>query len=189
MIGLRPGELYALEERDVDLAGRTLRVERALADDGSYIGSTKTGATREVDLSAEAVTVLRTQLTRWKEAKLRRGWREVPPTLFCSTAGTIADPSGVRQAFRRVCREAGLATPTGRARFSPHGLRHTFASLHLQAGTDVYYVQRMLGHEDISMTVGVYGSAFRPDRRATLDALDRVAPEPEQESTGKAQPA
>jgi integrase len=178
LTGLRPGELLALTDRDIDLERRTLRVERALADDGSDVGSTKTGERRDVDLSSEAVAVFRQVLARWKAEKLRRGWRETPPALFCSTAGTYADPSGVRQAFRRVCREAKLVTPEGRARFTPHGLRHTFAALHLQAGTDVYYVSTMLGHADIGLTVGTYGAWLKPDRRHTLDALDRLPIEP-----------
>ena len=67
---------------------------------------------------------------------IRRNPTSTPPALFCSTVGTYADPSGVRQAFRRVCRETKLLTQEGRVRFSHHGLRHTFASLHLQAGSD-----------------------------------------------------
>ncbi len=106
-------------------------------------------------------------LVRRRAEKLRRGWPELPRPLFCSTAGTSADPSGVRQAFRKVCTKAkGLlrdqAGADGQPKpvppFTPHGLRHTFAALHLQAGTDVYYVSRMLGHADISLTVHTYGA-------------------------------
>jgi integrase len=122
-------------------------------------------------------------MTRRRAEKLRRGWPELPAPLFCSTAGTAADPSGVRAAFRRVCvaaqlvaiRPRGDGTPTLSPRFTPHGLRHTFAALHLQAGTDVYYVSRMLGHADISLTVSTYGAWLTPHRRAAVDALDRTA--------------
>src|SRR5262249_2819975 len=72
---------------------------------------------------------------------LRRPWRALPTPLFCSTTGTYADPSVVRTAFRRICVAAqlialrlgmeGTATPS--PRFAPHGLRHTYAALHLQA--------------------------------------------------------
>jgi integrase len=41
--------------------------------------------------------------------------------------------------------------------FTPHSLRHTFASLLLTAGTDVYNVSRMLGHASIQETVDTYG--------------------------------
>jgi integrase len=186
LTGLRPGEVYALEERDVDLDRRRLRVERTLSDDGTRVDTPKGGFSREVDLSNEAVRVLRAHLVRRREEKLRRQWRELPRPLFCSTTGTYADPSGGREAFRAVCRKAGLVSEqTGAdgkvprvARFTPHGLRHTFAALHLQAGTDVYYVSRMLGHADISLTVHTYGAWLKPNRRAGIDALDRTPAEP-----------
>jgi integrase len=187
LTGLRPGELYALEEADLDLDARTLRVKRTLSDDGERIDSPKGGIGRDVDLSNEAVRVLRGHLTRRREDTLRRkSWRELPKPLFCSTAGTYADPSGVREAFRRVCAAAGLVEqrpatdgekPRMGPRFTPHGLRHTYAALHLQHGTDVYYVSQQLGHASIELTVSTYGAWLKPNRRAAVDALDRTPAE------------
>jgi integrase len=185
LTGLRPGELYGLEERDVDLAHRRLRVERTLSDDGQDVGDVKGGIPRDVDLSNEAMRVLRAHLTRRREEKLSRGWRRLPRPLFCSTVGTYADPSGMRAAVRKVCAAAGLVAerpgkdgkPRLAARFTPHGLRHTWAALHLQEGTDVYYVSRMLGHADISLTVNTYGAWLKPKRRPNIDMLDRT-PDP-----------
>jgi integrase len=150
-----------------------------------------------VDLSNEAVRVLRAHLTRRREETLRRGWRALPARFFCGKDGTDTAPTGVREAFYRVCLAAGLSqkrpaaerqvaagtigkpTATERLvpRFTPHGLRHTYAALHLQHGTDVYYVSRQLGHADIALTVGTYGAWLRPNRRAAVDALDRIAAE------------
>lgn len=186
LTGLRPGEVYALEEADLDLERRRARVERTLSDDGQRVDTPNGGFSREVDLSNEAVRVLRAHLVRRKEEKLRRGWAELPRPLFCSTAGTSPDPSGVRQAFRAVCRAAGLTREQIRsdggwglvARVTPHGLRHTYAALHLQEGTDVYYVSQMLGHADISLTVHTYGAWLQPHRRTAVDALDRTPAEP-----------
>src|SRR5690349_9530660 len=154
LAGLRPGEVYALEERDIDLIGKGLRVERTLSDDGERVDTPKGGVSREVPLSNEAVRVLRKHITQRKREKLEREWPALPRPLFCSTAGTYPDPSIVRRAFRAVCREATLTReqpgPDGKPRqvprFTPHGLRHTYAALHLQAGTSVYDVQQWLGH-------------------------------------------
>jgi integrase len=41
--------------------------------------------------------------------------------------------------------------------FSPHSLRHTFASLPLQQGESPVYVQRPLGHASIQLTVDTHG--------------------------------
>src|SRR6266511_4340691 len=61
LTGLRQGELFALRDRNVDLEGKTVRVEN-----GTYAGElvpVKTRASRRrVDLSSTAVRVLRRQL-------------------------------------------------------------------------------------------------------------------------------
>ena len=75
--GLRPGEAYALQPGDLNLAGRTLRVERALSDDGR-IKSTKTYETRVVDLSAELTEHLRAYLTRCELEQMAAGGTESP---------------------------------------------------------------------------------------------------------------
>src|SRR5262245_50380060 len=72
-------------------------------------------------------------------------------------------------------RRAPAATP-GRPQRSRVS-RRTYAALHLQHGTDVYYVSRQLGHADIALTVGTYGAWLRPNRRAAVDALDRIPTE------------
>jgi integrase len=183
LTGLRPGELLGLEERDLDLTHRTLRVERALSVDGHRIDTPKGGCGRDVELSNEACRILRAHLSRRREEKLSRGWRALPRPLFSSTAGTYADPSGMRAAFRKVCLAGGFTDQrpgrdgTSRlvAKFSPHGLRHTYAALHLQYGTmDIYYLSHQLGHASIELTVSTYGAWLKPNRRATIDALDRT---------------
>jgi integrase len=82
-------------------------------------------------------------------------------------------PWNLADAARRY--EAGESVAQIAQALSPHGLRHTYASLLLQAGVDVYYVSRMLGHADIGMTVGTYGAWLQPNRRPAIDALDPVA--------------
>ena len=51
---------------------------------------------------------------------------------------------------------------------TPHDLRHTAASLAVQAGANVKAVQRMLGHASAAMTLDVYADLFDDD-------LDNVA--------------
>jgi hypothetical protein len=41
--------------------------------------------------------------------------------------------------------------------FTPHSLRHTYASLLIQQGESPVYVQRQLGHSSIQLTVDLYG--------------------------------
>lgn len=52
-----------------------------------------------------------------------------------------------------------------------HDLRHTFATRLIQAGVDVFTVQRILGHSTITMTMR-YVHSFEPEMRAAVEKLD-----------------
>lgn len=65
-------------------------------------------------------------------------------------------PRPVQRAFARALKAAEFPI-----HFTPHGLRHTFASVLLSDGVSPAYVQRMLGHSSIRMTVDLYGQWLR----------------------------
>ena len=56
--------------------------------------------------------------------------------------------------------------------FSPHCLRHSYASLLLQQGESPVYVQRQLGHASIKLTVDTYGRWLPMGNTAAVDRLD-----------------
>ena len=91
----------------------------------------------------------------------------MPPWVFCSETGTPLNKSNVRRAFNRLLKRADLP-----AHFSPHCLRHTFASLLLQQGESPVYVQRQLGHASIKLTVDTYGNWLPMGNKAAVDRLD-----------------
>ena len=53
-----------------------------------------------------------------------------------------------------------------------HDLRHTFASLLLQAGAPITYVSKQLGHADASVTLRVYAHYLPDPSRKDMDLLD-----------------
>lgn len=59
---------------------------------------------------------------------------------------------------------------------TPHDLRHTAASLAVQAGANVKAVQRMLGHASAAMTLDVYAGLFGDDLDAVAALLDSHVP-------------
>lgn len=82
--------------------------------------------------------------------------------------GGVRDDKAMRAAFARTCAAAGLP------RLTPHALRHTYASLQLQRGAPVQYVQRQLGHAAITMTVDRYGSWLPAGDRTQALALEGI---------------
>jgi integrase len=65
------------------------------------------------------------------------------------------------------CQQADESFPT----ITPHGLRHTAASLAVSAGANVKAVQRMLGHAKASMTLDVDADLFDDDLDSVADRL------------------
>jgi integrase len=83
-----------------------------------------------------------------------------------STGAAVHDDSFRNYVWTPILRQAGL-----RYR-KPHTLRHTFASLLIEGGESLKYVQEQLGHHSPAFTLAVYGHLLpRGDRRA-VDRLD-----------------
>jgi len=163
--GMRLGEGLALQSDDLDFAGREIRVVRGFSR--GRLETPKSGIGRTVDMSQQLARVLhRLQIER-KAETLRRGWPQVPAWVFCTQGGTPYDPAFVQRGFKRVVAAAKLPL-----HFTPHCLRHTYASLMLQAGESPVYVQRQLGHASIKMTVDTYGKWLPMGNKAAVDRLD-----------------
>src|SRR5262249_20386659 len=64
-------------------------------------------------------TLRRLEIDRMVE-KVKRGWRELPPWVFCTDEGTPLDESRVRKAFSQALRRAKLPS------FRVYDLRHTY---------------------------------------------------------------
>ena len=56
--------------------------------------------------------------------------------------------------------------------FTPHCLRHTYASILLADGVSPVYVQEQLGHATIELTVSTYGRWLKKRAPGALDRLD-----------------
>jgi integrase-like protein len=103
------------------------------------------------------------------EEALARGAR--PEWVFPAANGPVPHVTA-EDAFKRALRAARLPE-----HFSPHSLRHTYASLLLADGVSPAYVQEQLGHASIDLTVGTYGRWLRKKAPGAVDRLDEVVAE------------
>src|SRR4029450_3918803 len=146
-----------------------IRVARGISR--GQLDTPKSRHGRTVDLSQElARALLRLQIER-KTETLRRGWPALPPWVFCTKRCTPLDTTNADKAFKRILKDAELPL-----HFTPHSLRHPFASLLLEQVESPAYVQRQLGHASIQLTVDTYGRWLPMGNKAAVDRLDDAVP-------------
>jgi len=130
--GLRVSELVHLRIDSINLRQGVARI----------LG--KGNKERLVPLGGEALQWVE-NYSRESRPDLMRG--RISDTLFVTARGA----GMTRQAFwirlKKIGKEAGVTTP-----FSPHTLRHAFATHLLNHGADLRSVQVLLGHSDLSTT-------------------------------------
>lgn len=169
--GLRRGEICGLRFSDFNVERRTLSVVRAIAvgQSRSYIKDTKTtSSSREVPLSGATFEVLLALRSSMEKVLAIRDELGADPYI-CGTwkrNSKYYHPTTLTKEYRVFCSAHGL--PEG-VRF--HDLRHTWATMMVEAGVDAASVASMLGHSRASITLDIYAN---PDTNAKRSAAARI---------------
>jgi len=143
LTGMRLGELLALQWSDIDWRGSTIRVRRSI-----WQGKFQEPKTRN---SVRTIGVTPTLAAALLDHKVQAPWNE-HDLVFTAPDGGMVDPANLRhRVFEPALRVAGLR------KIRIHDLRHTFASLLINQGENLKYVQQQLGHASITTTVDRYG--------------------------------
>jgi integrase/recombinase XerD len=141
-----------------------VRVEDIDFDSGVIqVNKTKNRKAQIVPLSSALSNVLREYLV------YRKG--EGEDFLFCSTCGTQADIRTYQEMLKQYNRGRGVS------KTSAHLYRHTFAKKWILNGGDIFRLQKVLGHSDLTMVreyVNMFGNeiAVDFDKYNPLDNLD-----------------
>ena len=154
-LGLRQGEALGLQWKDVDLDAGTLTVRRALQrlrGKGLVFVEPKSRAGRRTIVLPAS---LRRALQAHEEAQ--RAEREQMPEawhdhdlVFCQYDGKPIDPGADYKAWKRLLVRAEVRN----ARL--HDARHTAATLLLLQGVPARVAMQVLGHSQITLTLGTY---------------------------------
>ena len=172
--GVRRGELFGLQWRDLDETSNRLHVQRAVYQ--GTIGRPKTKhSERRVDLPQPIV------------ARLLAYKKEFPPMgkgfLFRSDSGKHLDPDQwFFKVFQPTVQRAGLNVEPRASdeneeelheqSIGLHSLRHTYASLLAAQGENILYVKKQLGHASINITADLYSHLFR---ETSVSAMERLS--------------
>lgn len=151
--GLRVSEVVHLKVSDIDSRRMVIRVEQGKGARDRY-----------------------TLLAHRTLEVLRQYWRAYRPKEWLfpgQPAKGALSISSVQRVFKEVLHEAGIKKPA-----TVHTLRHSFATHLLEAGTDLYRIQRLLGHTTPKTTT-IYFHLSRKDLGGVRSPIDHL------EETGK----
>lgn len=184
--GLRRGEATALTWADIDLAARTIAVNKSWDFAADKCKQPKTAAgVRTVHiprlladfLAAERANdpdtlyVIHTADGKRMTAQAwKRLWESYMATLNAKYAFDDANRFAVRQ--KRADGSQRGALPIIIRTFTPHELRHTFCTLLYKAGVDVLTAKDQMGHADIGVTMGIYTHLDKAYKAKKMQALD-----------------
>lgn len=149
--GLRVSEVVKLKPEDIDSKRKLIHIKGAKGRKDRY--------------TLLADSVLDT---------LRNYWRQYEPKkwLFSSTKpDRHLHYRSIEKVFANACERANILKDA-----TVHTLRHSFATHLLEAGTDLRYIQELLGHKS-SKTTEIYTHVSRSSISRIVSPLDRLLEE------------
>lgn len=146
--GIRVNESVMIKCADIDLPGRALRL----------VG--KGRRERQVFLTNDWIA----SLTK-AYIDARSSFKLDHPHLLFNLHHAPLSPPAMRSRLAKAARAAGLEMHV-----TPHMLRHTAATQLIEAGVDIRYIQRLLGHASLSTTEIYTHVSDRALRRVVSDA-------------------
>ncbi len=129
MAGIRKQELLNLKYADVDIENLSI-----------FIRQGKGSKDRIIPISYKLAEALQ------KYLEVRKKAYKTCPEFFCSYTHDMGfTASGLKRLVEKINKVSGI-------KFKIHKLSHTFATLKLEGGCDIYSLSKMMGHSDIKTT-------------------------------------
>jgi integrase len=173
--GMRPEEYLGLKWSDVDLDKGTATVRRTLVrrkGGGWYFGEPKTSRSRRtVPLPSSIVRALHAHRRAQAENRLKLGpFYQNNELVFATGEGT---PHNLRNLTQRHFQPA-LTRAKLPLIFRLYDLRHSCATLLLQAGENPKVVSERLGHASIVLTLDTYSHVLPSMQQAATEKLESI---------------
>lgn len=140
--GIRRSELLGLKWSDFDFSNCTLHIQRAVVQTKGKILIDKPkseSSDRIVPFSAELGEYLKSCVNN---------------NVFVVGTSVPLSPSTYAAQFKKFMDK--LSRSTAIPALTPHELRHTYGTLLRESGVDIYTIQKVMGHSDISITADIY---------------------------------
>lgn len=184
--GMRPGELFALREKDIDLKEGTINIEHSLLYqklDGDeqktfHLGGPKTSSSyRTIPINSFCRAALEKQIIQKRVIMNKLSTKkdlEFPDLLFTTKFGTPLNSQLYCDAIGKIVDEINLMKDPldYMEKFSGHCFRHTFATRCFEAGIAPKTVQAYLGHASLQMTMDLYTDVLEKKKVDDMKLLE-----------------
>jgi integrase len=156
--GARQGELFGLKWSNVLWETSQIHIQRTF-NNGAWYRPKSKASIRKIDLGPIVIRQL-------KKCKLACPLSELD-LVFPNESGNPLDHGHV---LRHFFWPALDAAELPKIRF--HDLRHTFASLLIEQGQNIKYIQKQLGHSKPSVTMDIYAHLMNEENPAAAKKLE-----------------
>lgn len=168
--GMRMSELIGLTWDRVDFERNTITVDRQLQrhNRAFYLAPLKTrGGRRTIPMSSSLIEKLKAMKGGALLAPVSE-FSSVPDLVFLNSSGQPHHRKTVLKTVNQTMRAANVPM------VGFHALRHTCASILINAGADALRVQRQLGHSSVRMTLETYSHLFEERLQGNVDLIDKA---------------
>ena len=188
--GMRIGEAFGVCWDDVDFDAMTISIKRQAQWDVEkqqwYMTAPKYDSFRTIEMDEKLGEIL--QREHEKQLRARQYYGERYTQLFVSVDGIINTTGEGNKIFPVAVREDGtyigprtmqhasgvIHHELGYPEFTFHSLRHTHATMLVESGAPIKYVQERLGHKDAQVTMRIYSHLSqkqKSDGRALINKI------------------
>ncbi|NSN05931.1 site-specific integrase [Enterococcus faecalis] len=163
--GMRKSELSALNWSDIDWTNQTVNINKNISytTGNRSISTTKTTSSdRTITIDDKSLSILKKWKLEQKKELLSRGIRVKADTkqlIFSNTSNQIL-PSNILWKRLKKYKQFNI---------SPHGFRHTHASLLFESGASIKQVQERLGHSNVNTTLDIYTHVTKDAEKGVAD--------------------
>lgn len=176
--GMRQGELFALTWADIDFSDLTIRINKnhscvkdiVTNKQVNFTTDAKTAKSKRIiPLANRTKKILLEHMKEQKIALLKIGIIQNETTLvFGTIVNTPLDSSNILKELKKVYASIGIPDKTF------HDLRHTYATRLFELGEPAKTVQELLGHSNVSITLGTYTHVLEKQKIKTASLIDSL---------------
>lgn len=164
--GCRLGEAGALMIGDV--SKNNVKISRTITR--TEVGGYEIGIDAKTEAGKRTIPMNEEAQQAWKAQKdfnsAIDGAISISDPVFRAPRGSLIKSANVNADIAKICEKAGID------RFSAHAFRDTFATRCVESNMQVKTLQVILGHTDVSMTLGLYAHVMEDQKIEQLKAVN-----------------